>query len=78
MTLDFLFIKTSRTPSPNSSQLINICLRTVPFNIIMFQAHAPTSDYYVRLWKTSMTIMQEVIDQILKKTFLYEKTGMQK
>ena len=30
---------------PVSSRLITICLRAVPFNLIVVQAYAPTSDY---------------------------------
>ena len=55
---------------PVSSRLITICLRAVPFNIIVVQAYAPTSDYDDNEVAEFYDQLQNVIDQTLKKDIL--------
>ena len=55
---------------PVSSRLIAIRLRAVPFNIIIVQGHAPTSDYGHNEIEESYDQLQNVIVQTLKKDIL--------
>ena len=55
---------------PISSRLITICLRTTPFNIIVVQAYAPTTDYDDEKIEGFHEKLQEVLDQIPKKDIL--------
>ena len=48
---------------PVSSRLITIRLRAVPFNIIIVQAYAPTSDYDDNQIEEFYDQQQNVIDQ---------------
>ena len=54
---------------PVSSRLNTINLRAVPFNIIIVQVYAPTSDYDHEI-KEFYDQLQNVIDQTLKKDIL--------
>ena len=51
---------------PVSSRLITIRLQTVPFNITVVQAYAPTSDYDDNKIEEFYDQLQNVIDQTLK------------
>ena len=55
---------------PVSSRLNTINLRAVPFNIIIVQGHAPTSDYGHNEIEESYDQLQNVIVQTLKKDIL--------
>ena len=55
---------------PVSSRLITIRLRTVPFNITIVQAYAPTSDYNDNKIEEFYDQLQNVIDQTPKKNIL--------
>ena len=63
-------VKTVMGCLPVSSRLITICLRAVPFNIIVVQAYAPTSDYDDNEVAEFYDQLQNVIDQTLKKDIL--------
>ena len=55
---------------PVSSRPITIRLRTVPFNITIVQAYAPTSDYDDTKVEQFYDQLQNVIDQTPKDIFL--------
>ena len=55
---------------PDSSRLITIRLRAVPFNITIVQAYAPTSYYDGNETEEFYDQLQNVIDQTLKKDIL--------
>ena len=55
---------------PVSSRLITIRLRTVPFNITIVQAYAPTSDYDDNKVEQFYDQLQNVIDQTPMKDIL--------
>ena len=55
---------------PVSSRLITICLRAVPFNIIIVQVYAPTSDYDDNETEEFYDQPQNVIDQTPKNDIL--------
>ena len=55
---------------PVSSRLISICLRAVPFNIIIIQVYAPTSGHDDSEVDHFYQKLQEIIDQTPKKDIL--------
>ena len=63
-------VDTVKECRPDSSRLITIRPRAVPFNIRTVQAYAPTLDYDVNEIEEFYDRLQNVIDQTPKKDIL--------
>ena len=76
MALNFFLhkkiVNTVMGSHPVSSRVITIRLRAVPFNIIIVQAYAPTSDYDDNKIEEFYDQLQNVIDQTLKDFFVMQ------